>query len=311
MRPNTFLVVAALTAACAEREPHYAPDAAGADLSAPSFDAVAGAPKNGDFAEGLWLVDMMPDDLQIGIAQGDPDWDTNHTVHMVTLTHEWSISETEVTNAQFQHYMDYDPQELWMMEGDVDYGYGCDDCPVQNVSWFEAAAYANAMSAEHGLDACYTCSGDDAEVMCEPAMDPYTCSGFRIPTEAEWEYAARGGEGFTYPGSDDIDEIGWWEDNSDDMLREVGTLKPNGYGLYDMGGNIREFVYDWLAPYPSEDQINPVVYPEAGTHPAERGGSWACRRPELRVDRRNLVMGFERDVHTGFRIARTADIPLK
>ena len=307
MRLNALSVLVVTLFACDEQPTEEAAAEPSVDQPPAAEEAADPGPQNGDFAEGIWMVAMLPDDVQLGIDPSDEDWDMNHNIHMVTLTHEWTISETEVTNAQFEHYMGYSPQDHWMAPGDDAYGYGCADCPVQSVSWFEAAAYSNAMSREHGLDECYTCTGEGVDILCEAAMDPYECSGFRLPTEAEWEYAARGGESYTYPGSDEIDEIGWWVDNSDDTLRPVATLKPNGYGLYDMGGNIRELVYDWYAPYPSEDVVNPVVYPEGGDHPAERGGSWACRRPELRVDRRNLVMGYERDIHTGFRIARITD----
>ena len=74
-----------------------------------------------------------------------------------------------------------------------------------------------------------------------------------------------------------------------------------------MGGNIREYVYDWYQVYGAEEQVNPVVEPTEGAWPAERGGSYACRRPELRVDRRNLVSGYDRDAHSGFRLVRILD----
>jgi formylglycine-generating enzyme len=250
---------------------------------------------------GIELVEFPPGEVLVGLEYGDPDWDSGHQVHLVELTNGFSISETEVTQEQFAYYMGYDPVSL--DNGNV----SCADCPVHTVSWYEVAAYSNAMSDVHGLQTCFDCEGDGSDVVCSPSVNAYECRGFRPPTEAEWEMAAMGGEDFIFPGSDDLNEIGWWEQNSDMKPHPVGEKMANGYGLYDMGGNIREYVYDWYALYPSEMVINPVVEPQDGAWPAERGGSWACRLPELRVDRRNLVSGYDRDIHTGFRIARTTD----
>jgi len=145
-----------------------------------------------------------------------------------------------------------------------------------------------------------------ASKFCE-WLSSITGNYFRLPTEAEWEYAAKGGESFTYPGSDNIEDIAFWVDNSGDRAYPVGSKLPNGFGLYDMGGNIRERVYDAYYPYSGADEINPVVYPDFDLDAelfSERGGSYACRRPEIRWNRRNLVWDYDRDVHTGFRVAR-------
>jgi sulfatase modifying factor 1 len=255
---------------------------------------------------GLSLLWVAADIFEMGMDPLDPDWTVEHGLRQVTLDQDWSISVTEVTAAAFIEYMGYDPSELGLplngpMSGSALY-------PVHSVSWYETAAFANAMSEAHGLEACYRCQGEGQEIYCIPDMNPYECDGFRLPTEAEWEYAARGEEPYGFPGSDDINAIGWWEENSDEDYHDVCTKQVNAYGLCDMGGNIREFVYDWTKPQSHEDQVNPVVLPREGVFPSERGGSFACRRPELLVNRRNLnvnLTGFERDMHSGFRIARS------
>ena len=89
------------------------------------------------------------------------------------------------------------------------------------------------------------------------------------------------------------------------VAARTGSFKANHRGLYDMGGNIREFVLDWQKDYPSTAQVDPYVGPDEGAYPAERGGSWACRVPELRPNRRNLKWDYDRDMHSGFRLART------
>ena len=244
-----------------------------------------------------------PDVLMMGIDTTDEDYSIEHIPHMVELTHTWTIMETEVTHLQWEAHMDYSIRGLHNPITASD----CDTCPVHSVTWHEAQAFANALSEAAGLEQCFECEGEGPEVFCEPSIDPYECIGFRLPTEAEWEYAAKGDESFRYPGSDNIEDIAYWEENSGDQAYPVGSKLPNGFGLYDMGGNIRERVYDAYYPYTGEDKVNPVVFPDFDLDVelfAERGGSYACREPEIRWNRRNLVWDYQRDIHTGFRVAR-------
>jgi formylglycine-generating enzyme required for sulfatase activity len=256
-----------------------------------------------DVVEGMLEVVVEPAEMLMGMDPSDADYDNFHVPHTVDLTNEWAITETEVTHDQFEALMGYDPAELWLPPGSEG---SCGDCPVQSVTWHEAQAYGNALSRAAGLEECFTCEGDTLDIRCEPIVDPYECSGFRLPTEAEWEHAARGGETFIYPGSEDIDDIAYWRENSGDRAYPVASLAPNGFGLYDMGGNIRERVYDAYHAYDGEVEINPVVMPvlDGDELFAERGGSFACERAEIRWNRRNLVWDYDRDIHTGFRVAR-------
>ena len=129
--------------------------------------------------------------------------------------------------------------------------------------------------SRHGLESCFECEGEGVDVQCTIPKNPYLCSGYRPPTEKlEWEYAAKGYEDYVFLGSDDID-TNWMVGGKIGMLlHEVAQRTPNGMGLYDMGGNIREFVLDWFAPYEEDSQINPFVYPDNGAYLC---GAWEDR----------------------------------
>jgi formylglycine-generating enzyme required for sulfatase activity len=265
---------------------------------------------HGEFRSGISLTAVPAGVFQMGLDSEDEDYDISHVAHEVTLTNDFWMGTTEVTVNQWLAYMDYHPTALYLGEDRAAEELAmCGDCPVHSVSWDEIAVFSNLVSEAHGLESCFTCEGSGPDVSCSLSGDPYECEGYRLATEAEWERAAWGGESYLYPGSDDIDLIGYYEENSEMMPHAVASKMPNGYGLYDMGGNIREFVLDWQTGYGSEAQVNPFFGPDVGAYPAERGGSWACRIPELRPNRRNLKWDYDRDVHSGFRLARTvADV---
>ena len=265
----------------------------------------------GDPLEGMTFQTIEAGSFQMGTEEVDAARGDDEPLHEVSLSQDFAIGTTEVTLAQFVAYRNYDP---------VEENVGCMDCPVQNVSWSEAAAFANAMSTLHQVDRCFDCEGEGADVDCQPAMEPADCNGYRLPTEAEWEFAARAGEDTAYPGSPDPAAVGWFYENSDHRTEPVAGLMPNGFGLYDMAGNVREFVMDWYSEFSTAAVTDPHVSRSEGLYPVERGGSFDCIAQHLRVSTRFFHMNAEeehpnngqgefrgsvRDAHVGFRLART------
>ena len=182
--------------------------------------------------------------------------------------------------------------------------------PVRSVTWFDAVDYCNWLSERDGLDPCY--SGRNKQVACD-----FGASGYRLPTEAEWEYAARGGPGGgggTYAGSDDPAETAWYEANSGDRIHPVGEKKPNPLGLYDMCGNLFEWCWDWYegdyySRSPGEDPHGPPP-PESASvwqwEKSRRGGSWRESAADVAVWVRSRdSAAYVGD--NGFRIVRRAD----
>jgi formylglycine-generating enzyme required for sulfatase activity len=162
-------------------------------------------------------------------------------VHSVTLS-DYYIGQTEVT------------QHLWqavMGSGNNPSATKGNNLPVTNITWDEAQVFVQKLSEMTGMR-------------------------FRLPTEAEWEYAARGGErskGYTYAGSDNIDEVGWYNGNSGNTPHAVGQKQPNELGIYDMTGNIWEYCFDWHTPYSAQAQTNPTGAATGEKH-VLRGGCY-------------------------------------
>ena len=171
--------------------------------------------------------------------QGSDAWDFEKPVHSVTLS-GYYIGKTEVTQALWKAVMGSNPS---FFEGD--------NLPVEQVSWDDCQEFIRELNALTGQN-------------------------FRLPTEAEWEFACRGGNnsrGYKYSGSNYIDNVAWYEDNSGEKTHPVATKLPNELGIYDMTGNVLEWCSDWYGDYSSGAQTNPKG-PDSGSGRVSRGGSW-------------------------------------
>jgi sulfatase modifying factor 1 len=233
-------------------------------------------------------------------ATGDCESDES-PVHTVTLTQDFYMGATEVTQGEFESLMGYNPS---------DFDSCGSDRPVESLNWYESAAYANALSSSEGLDSCYTCTGSGSGVSCSPVSesdpDPYSCEGYRLPTEAEWEYAARAGTDLVYAGSDDLDAVAWTSATSGGTPHAVGSLSPNGWGLYDMSGNVWEWTGDWYdgSTYDRGDSVDPVGA-STGSYRVNRGGSWNNPPRNARVAFRDRNTPDNRYNTLGLRLLRT------
>lgn len=161
-------------------------------------------------------------------------------------------------------------------------------CPVESVSWIDAVRFCNMLSHAGGMHDYYDIHEDGAGASLIPDSN-----GYRLPTEAEWEYACRAGT--DGPRYGELDEIAWYNKNSNEHIQEVGRKQPNAWGLYDMLGN----VWEWCA-----DQYDPEVY---GSYRLFRGGGWAdSERGCLATNRRRSHPTFAID-DLGFRVARSIE----
>lgn len=175
------------------------------------------------------------------------------------------------------------------------------DLPVDNVSFYDVIEFCNAKSIKDGFHPCYDYY--DTEVICNFAAD-----GYRLPTEAEWEFAAKAGERKdfqVFSGSDNADEVGWHNGNSNAASHVSGKLKPNKLGLYDLSGNMFEWVWNWYAPY-SFRYDDPRIGPNNGTDKVIRGGSWYHPASEMRVSNRSFSKPYTKSGYIGFRVVRSA-----
>ncbi len=173
--------------------------------------------------------------------------------------------------------------------------------PVHNVRWYDAVRFANALSRKEGLEPCYTISGSNVSWPKGPA-----CAGYRLPTEAEWEYAARAGTLHIYAGSDVSGDVAWYNETEDGgCAHPVAKKKPNAWGLFDMSGNVWEWVWDRYGKYPGGARKDPVG-PASGDQRIRRGGSWHYPETFIRVAYRCVEVPSRGTTVLGFRLARTA-----
>jgi formylglycine-generating enzyme required for sulfatase activity len=263
----------------------------------------------------------------MGNTWGDGDSDEKPT-HSVTLS-SFYMSNYEITNAQVTEAYNWalgqgkltvssssvrnnegNAQELLDLDAsDCQISYngsqlivesGREDYPAIEISWYGAAAYCNYLSEKKGYNRVYDLSDWSVNL---------SAKGYRLPTEAEWEYAARGGNnsnGYKYSGSDNIEDVAWYGSNSGGSTRTVGTKQGNELGLYDMSGNVWEWCNDWYgSSYYSSSPSNNPPGPASGSTRVLRGDCWVYSAYHARVANRNGNYPYGTYNNVGFRISWT------
>ena len=199
--------------------------------------------------------------------QGSDAYDDEKPVHQVTLS-SFSIGKYEVTQEEWEAVMGSNPSKFKGAR-----------CPVEQVSWEDCQEFIRK-------------------------LNQLTGKRFRLPTEAEWEYAARGGNksrGYKYAGGDNLNGVAWYTGNRGSSTHPVGQKSPNELGLYDMSGNVREWCQDWYGSYSSNSQTNPVG-PNSGSSRVRRGGSWGDSARFCRSSNRFSDSPSRRDCNLGLRL---------
>ena len=234
--------------------------------SSPSGNTITIPVKNGISIE---MVKVEAGSFNMGATpEMENPYDSEKPVHRVTLTNNYYIGKYEVTQALWQAVMGSNPS-----------GFKGDNLPVEEVSWNECQDFISKLNAMTG-------------------------KRFRLPTEAEWEYAARDGNksrGYQYSGSNTLGDVAWYSGNSSSRTHAVGTKQPNELGIYDMAGNVWEWCQDWYGSYSSSPQTNPTgaVYE---LYPVYRGGSWNSSARDCRTSYREYFTPVFRNIDLGLRL---------
>jgi len=227
-----------------------------------------------------------------GSDDSDPDARENEKPpHEVVLMLSVFIAAAPVTQRLYEALMGKNPSRFTGA-----------DLPVECVSWFDAVRFCNALSLAQQLPEAYVLSGDYAGNTPTVAWSGPAAPGWRLPTEAEWEYAARAGT--TGPRYGALDEIAWYKDNSGNGTHPVGLKLPNPWGLYDTLGNVWEWCWDWDAPYSTGKRVDPVG-PSGGDNRVYRGGSWLNGARYARAADRSKCGPASRYGFVGFRPSRS------
>ena len=247
---------------------------------------------------GLEMIAIPKGIFEMGATAGEVD---TFPIHKVEITNNYCMLSTEVT------------QKIWNLTSTKNTtSHTEQDLPIRNVTWFEAIAFANKLSTKANLSQCYdippylTKANIDISQVHQEIPWNDDCNGYRLPTEAEWEFAARAGEKWNYSGGFNFDRYAIYKGNSQQRPHPVKTMSPNPYGLYDMSGNVAEWVWDGYGMY----QENFVQNPKGSGNPkvrVSRGGGFSDPPELIRVDVRSADGPEWRFDWVGFRLLRNTE----
>lgn len=251
----------------------------------------------------LKLATIFSGEFVMGDYEGNPNEQPLHRVYV----NSFEIGITEITQEQYAAVTGENPSLF--KESDTAAMYYMPEGPagkrpVELVTWYDAARFCNMLSDVSGLERCY----DEISWKCD-----YTKNGFRLPSEAEWEYACRAGsETMYYAGNTtaDLDKSAWYSANSSNSTQPVAKKNPNRWGIYDMLGNVYEWTNDWYADtdyYAASPYFNPEG-PSSGYMRVFRGGCWFTQPKHTRVSYRDGVPPNHHNLNLGFRVARSLEI---
>jgi len=262
-------------------------------------------------------------------SEGDDD---EKPVRMVTLTYDYWIGRYEVTNAEYRSFLNgrkvqsdgiYDGKTLIEMDDSFEFEYrnggfvlksdNGEQNPIMCITWWGAIEYCNWLSEKEGIKKAYDSNGNLLDRNGNKTTDITKVEGYRLPTEAEWEYAARGGQntrGCKYSGSNTIDNVAWYWGNwggENGKTHPIGGKAGNELGIYDMSGNVEEWCHDWYDKdyYQNGTRTNPTG-PSRGFLRVLRGGSWDPGVQRCRVANRDYTApAGSGSPLLGFRLSRT------
>jgi formylglycine-generating enzyme required for sulfatase activity len=251
-------------------EPERFGNEATGDAKTATLDVTAAPPGGGVTADpfNMQFVTIPAGEFMMGCSPGDSYCNSDESPrHRVRIAKSFEMGVYEVTQAQWGAVLGGNPSHF---KGET--------LPVETISWNDIQQFLARLNERN---------------------DGYR---YRMPTEAEWEYAARAGSTDKYAGGV-LDETAWYVDNSSSKTHPVGEKKPNAWGLYDMLGNVSEWCQDWLGDYPNDTVTDPTG-PSSGSQRGIRGGSWWDRTWFLRVSRRDAYTPGTKYRYVGFRCVR-------